>query len=74
MSLDEHSPARQGGRAAFTINEFCESHRLSRASFYNLRKLGRGPSEMHLGSKILISVEAAAEWRRRMEEAAATAA
>jgi hypothetical protein len=32
-----------------------------------LRKAGRGPVEIKLGSLTMISAEAAARWRRRME-------
>jgi hypothetical protein len=64
MSLQEHSPARQG---AFTVAEFCDSHRISRTKLYNLWKTGAGPRQMRVGTKILISVEAAADWRRASE-------
>jgi predicted DNA-binding transcriptional regulator AlpA len=55
-------------KGAFTIDEFCDAHDLSRATFYNLRKVGRGPREMKVGARRLISIEAAADWRRQMEE------
>ena len=51
----------------FTINEFCLAHRISRATFYNLRKSGQGPREMHVGVGVRISKEAAEEWRRERE-------
>jgi len=63
---------------AFSIVGFCVAHNLSRATYYNLQKAGKGPVEMRVGSKVLISVEAAEAWRRRREadapaEAAAAA-
>ena len=53
---------------AFSIPEFCRRHGISRAHFYNLSKNGRGPALMRVGRRTLISAEAAAEWRRRMEQ------
>ena len=56
--------------AAYSILEFCRAHRFSRAHFYNLMKRGRGPVIMKAGNRTLISEEAAAASRRRMESAA----
>ena len=58
------------GRAAFTITEFCEAHRISRSKLYQLWAAGIGPRFMKVGVKVLISVEAAADWRREREQAA----
>ena len=52
---------------AFTIEEFAQAHRLCRATVYNLLKAGKGPAIIKAGSRTLISKEAAADWRRRME-------
>ena len=60
MSL-EHSPARS--RAAYTINEFCDAHRISRAKLYQLWAAGLGPRFIPVGTKKIISYEAAADWR-----------
>jgi predicted DNA-binding transcriptional regulator AlpA len=54
-------------RQAYSVDEFCRSHGICRATFYNLRKAGDGPVEMKIGARTLISVEAAEAWRRRME-------
>jgi predicted DNA-binding transcriptional regulator AlpA len=59
---------------ALSISQFCERHDLCRASFYNLIKCGKGPRTMKVGARTLISVEAAVEWRRRMEAETAEAA
>ena len=53
--------------AATTVDEFCQAHRISRASFYNYLKAGQGPAVMKVGGRTLVSHEAAAAWRRRME-------
>ena len=51
----------------YTIPEFCTAHRLSRALLYLFIRDGRGPAIMKVGRRRLISVEAAAEWRQRMQ-------
>lgn len=61
-------------QAAYTILEFCHSHRLSRAKLYQLWDQGAGPRIMRIGAKVLISAEAAAQWRRDREAAAEAAA
>jgi len=60
-------------RACFTVTEFCQAHRISRSHFYDLTRHGHGPRIIKAGNSTLISVEAAAEWRQRMEATAATA-
>ena len=59
------------GAGAFTIKEFCAQHRISVAFYYVLRHRGEAPVEMHVGSRVLVSYEAAADWRRAREAPAA---
>jgi predicted DNA-binding transcriptional regulator AlpA len=54
-------------RSASSIEQFCESHNISRAHFYQLCASGRGPRLIKLGRRVIISQEAAADWRRDME-------
>ncbi len=54
-------------KLAFSVDEFCHSHDICRASFYAALKSGRGPKIMRVGHRTLLSHEAAEEWRRRME-------
>ncbi len=68
MSLG-YSPVRQGERAAYTIQEFCEAHRVSRSQLYKLWKQGVGPRFFYAGTKVIISFEAATDWRREREAA-----
>lgn len=58
-------------RQAYTIEEFCSAHRISKAHFFNLAKTGLGPRTMLAGHRRLISFEAAADRRREREEEAA---
>ena len=52
---------------AFSVQQFCAAHGLSRAMFYILLRDVRAPTVMKIGRRTLISAEAAADWRRRME-------
>jgi hypothetical protein len=55
------------GKACYSIDEFCVAHAISRAMFYKLRNEGKGPRTMLVGTRTLISFEAAADWRRQCE-------
>jgi predicted DNA-binding transcriptional regulator AlpA len=69
-----HAAAIQSGETlAFSIPEFCRRHGISRAHFYNLWKSGEAPTVMRVGRRTLVSAEAAAKWRMRMEEVARNA-
>jgi excisionase family DNA binding protein len=50
-----------------TIEEFCARNRISKQFYYKLRAKGQAPTEMRLGTRVLISKEAAEEWRRRLQ-------
>lgn len=58
---------------AYSVDEFCTRHRISRTLFYKMKSEGLMPATFKLGTRVLISREAAAAWRRA-REAAATAA
>ena len=57
--------------AAYTVPEFCEAHRISRATFYNQKNAGLGPALMYVNARVLITFEAAADWRRERTASAA---
>lgn len=52
----------------YSITEFCERNSISRALLYKMWEVGTGPARIRLGSRALISREAAAEWRRSLTE------
>jgi hypothetical protein len=54
---------------AFSITEFCRRHGISPQLFYKFRK--EMPATFNVGTRVLISKEAAAKWRR--DRAAASA-
>ena len=67
MSADPNS-------LAMSIREFCRLHGISEDQFYKMKREGWGPITMKVGSRTLISYEAAAEWRRAREAEAEDAA
>jgi hypothetical protein len=69
---DERPPIR-GPPLAFSIAEFCRAHGISESMYFKMRAQGLGPREMSVGTRKLISLEAAAAWRRARERKATTA-
>ena len=54
-------------RDAYTIPEFCRRHGFSPSHYFAMAKEGRGPRVMRAGKQVLISREAAADWRFSLE-------
>ena len=52
---------------AYSIALFCARHGISERFYFKLKAAGRGPAEMQLGNRVLISREAAARWRAERE-------
>jgi len=50
---------------AFSIGEFCRRHRISVQAFYKFRD--EMPATFRVGTRVLISREAATAWRRQRE-------
>ena len=63
-------PESSSTRAAVGVTEFCRSHGISRGLFYLLQRDGVGPRVMRVRGRVLISAEAAREWREQMEHVA----
>jgi hypothetical protein len=61
-------------KLAFSIQEFCELHSLSKAHYYNLRRRGLGPAEAKLGTRVIVTAEAARTWREQLTATATPAA
>jgi hypothetical protein len=55
---------------AYSVDEFCARHRISPQLFYKLKPKGLMPVTFNVGTRVLISKEAAAAWRRERENAA----
>jgi predicted DNA-binding transcriptional regulator AlpA len=67
----DHIQGNVTGKKAFSVDEFCAAHGISRAMFYKICAEGKGPRLMSVGTRKLISNEAAADWRKQCEDAAA---
>jgi len=57
-------------RLALSIIEFCEAFGISEDFFYKLKRQGQAPRLMKVGSRTLVSLQAANEWRIERERAA----
>jgi hypothetical protein len=60
--LTDRSPAEP---VVYTVQEFCQAHRISRGQLYALWREDKGPRRFRVGSKVLIAAEDAAAWRRQ---------
>jgi hypothetical protein len=55
-----------------SIDAFCKRKGISRGTYLNMRKAGKGPRELAVGVRRIITPEAEADWdRERQAEAAA---
>lgn len=59
---------------SFTIDEWCERRRVSRAMFYKLEAAGKAPLTHYVGTKRLVSSEADNAWVRAREAESAVVA
>ena len=73
-SASATKPPIRGPPLAMSIREFCTAHRISEDMFFKMRRQGWGPAVMRVGTRTLISFEAAERWRREREAAAKVAA
>ena len=69
-SASATTPPIRGPPLAMSIREFCTAHRISEDMFFKMRRQGWGPVVMRVGARTLISIEAAAEWRKAREQSA----
>jgi hypothetical protein len=58
---------------AYSLAEFCERHRISLQMFYKLTHQGLAPQTFRVGTRVLVSKEAAARWRADREAASGSA-
>jgi hypothetical protein len=58
---------RPEDRDAYSIDEFCLRHGISHGTYYNLKNRGLGPREARAMTRVLITKESAAAWRRERE-------
>jgi hypothetical protein len=67
-------PSVDPNALALSIKAFCVLHNISEDQFFKMKREGWGPAVMQVGSRTLISHEAAAAWRAERELAAKEAA
>jgi hypothetical protein len=53
--------------AAHTQKSFCENNAISESKYRELKRKGKGPREIELDNRIIITPEAEADWRRERE-------
>jgi predicted DNA-binding transcriptional regulator AlpA len=66
----EGTTERVNAPMMYSVSGFCRAHSISRALFYKLHSQGKAPRICKVGARSLISAEAAAEWRRGLQEQA----
>jgi hypothetical protein len=66
QAFRKHSRRRKPGDA-HTIPSFCASNAISESKYFALKRRGRGPREIELGGRVIITPEAERDWRRERE-------
>jgi Zn-dependent peptidase ImmA (M78 family) len=56
---------------AYSLAEFCRRHGISLQLYYKLAQQGLAPRTFYVGTRVLVSKEAAAQWRAEREAASA---
>jgi hypothetical protein len=46
---------------------FCQNNNISESLYFALKRQGKGPREIELNARIIITPEAEADWRRERE-------
>ncbi|SIN97320.1 hypothetical protein SAMN05443247_01103 [Bradyrhizobium erythrophlei] len=59
---------------AFSLATFCRRHGISLPTYYRIAQQGLAPATFSIGSRVLVSKEAAARWRAAREAASAAEA
>ena len=60
------SQNRKPGQAHTRLS-FCESNAISESKYFDLKRKGKGPREIELDGRIIITPEAEADWRAERE-------
>lgn len=61
-------PPDDDDKDAYSIQEFCRRHGISESFFFKLQARGEAPDTISVGSRRLITKEAARKWRRQRTE------
>jgi hypothetical protein len=60
---NQASTGRDTELDSYSIEEFCRRNSISRGTFFNMREIGTGPKEKRAMGRVLITREAAQQWR-----------
>jgi len=66
LAFKRHAARRRPGDA-HNIPSFCLSNNISPSKYRALKRAGKGPREIELNKRIIITPEAEADWRRERE-------
>ena len=66
IAFRRHSQRRKPGDA-HTIPSFCVSNAISESLYFELKRKGKGPREIELENRIIITPDAERDWRREPE-------
>jgi hypothetical protein len=69
MAVARPEPTAFDDADAYSIEEFCRRHRISVQMFYKFK--AAMPATFRIGTRVLVSREAAARWRAEREQATA---
>jgi hypothetical protein len=61
-----HGRRRKPGDAHTRLT-FCQSNAISESTYFKLKRQGKGPREIELDGRIIITPEAEVDWRRERE-------
>jgi hypothetical protein len=67
-SSDDSNDKKDDTLDAYSIEEFCRRHSISRSTYFVMRDDGTGPVEGHAKNRVLISKESALAWRQKITE------
>ena len=66
LAFRKHGKRRKPSDA-HTIPSFCESNAISESLYFELKRKRKGPREIELEGRIIITPDAEADWRRERE-------
>jgi hypothetical protein len=65
-AFKEHGARRQPGDA-HTVPSFCRSNTISQATYRRMKNAGKGPREMEVFGRVVITEQAEQDWRLERE-------
>jgi hypothetical protein len=66
LAFQRRSKSRKPGQAHTRVS-FCENNAISESKYFDLKRKGKGPREIELDGRIIITPEAERDWRIERE-------